>query len=405
MYKHHLYSGSDLVSKSIRMEYLFDRDEEIIPGSDDVTLGNAIYDVFPYIIRTPYVAPFRDYSINSKDCSRLTKYQAALIVCIDEVSRVCDLNEQANEYKPYGVNQYVDCIIETICFYFSKENKIGRDAIYYPLKWIGVNDFILLGKDDRLKAINALNSLARIIRKRILSAGMRERVHGFKRNSTECYKNLMNVCYKAWGNHGKILLIRLDWGFKLKYPDIRGKFSSQEDYEVRFRAVSEIREKMLKSLRKMFGDDLVFYAWKIECAPVKGLHIHWMIGLNGDKHQDRINVPRAIVAHWDEMLGNEHAYTWNLSSMQKHEEAILRVIDYSDPLLWRIVGGYVDYLTKVDYFVKLQTPGKMHSFGCTNLKVIAEKKRGPQRSKEMPELDIWAVRGPQGDKSKKGMWI
>ena len=71
---------------------------------------------------------------------------------------------------------------------------------------------------------------------------------------------------------------------------------------MRFRAVSEIREKMLKSLRKMFGDDLVFYAWKIECAPVKGLHIHWMIGLNGDKHQDRINVPRAIVAHWDEML-------------------------------------------------------------------------------------------------------
>ena len=49
--------------------------------------------------------------------------------------------------------------------------------------------------------------------------------------------------------------------------------------------------------------------------------------------------------------------------MQKHEEAILRVIDYSDPLLWRIVGGgYVDYLTKVDYFVKLQTPGKNAQF-------------------------------------------
>ena len=161
---------------------------------------------------------------------------------------------------------------------------------------------------------------------------------------------------------------------------------------------------MLNILRKMFKKDLVFFAWKIECAPIKGLHIHWLIGLNGAKYQDRINVPRAIAEKWDEKLGADGAYTRNPSTRQKHEEAILRVINYSDPLLWRILGGYADYLTKVDYLTRFRAPGKMHSFGCTKLKEITQYKKGPKRSKKMPKLDILAVLRPLQELSDEMGW-
>lgn len=401
MYKRRSYTSDDIVSKNIRMEYMHDGDEEFIPGTSDVILNNAASDVLIYLIRTPFVAPFSKEQ-HSRDHRRLTKYQLAMINCIDGVSRICNHNEQTNEFKPYSINPNIECIISEISNHFLKENEEGYENHFYPLRWMSVNEFYLLDRHERLKVIKATNALAENIRNKLLSSGFRELVHSFRRNSTECYKQLMNVGKYVWGKYGKVLLIRLDWGYRSTYPDLRAKFSSQEDFELRFKEVSEIRKKMLKSLRGMFGDDLAFYAWKIECAPIKGLHIHWMIGLNGYAHQDRINVPRKIADHWDQFPGNEKAYTWNLSAMQNNENAILRVIGYDDPLLWRILGGYADYLTKIDYFVRMKTPAGMHSFGSTHVPDKSKKKRGPKRSKEMPVLDIWEVRGNQVNKIKEG---
>ena len=141
----------------------------------------------------------------------------------------------------------------------------------------------------------------------------------------------------------------------------------------------------------MFAGPLL---WKIECAPIKGLHIHWLIGLNGTKHQDRINVPKAIAQMWDAAVGNPDTYTWNLNAQQKNEDAILRVIDYSDPSLWPIVGGYAEYLTKVDYVVHLRTPERMHGFGSSKVPKVVKRKTGPKRSKPEQVVDPWAVRRP-----------
>ncbi|MDH1765582.1 hypothetical protein N5D37_07800 [Comamonas aquatica] len=96
--------------------------------------------------------------------------------------------------------------------------------------------------------------------------------------------------------------------------------------------------------------------------------------------------------------------TRNQSTRQKHEEAILRVIHYSDPLLWRIMGGYADYLTKVDYLTRFRAPGKMRSFGCTKIKEITKSKKGPKRSKKMPKLDMLAVRRPLRELSDEMGW-
>ena len=186
--------------------------------------------------------------------------------------------------------------------------------------------------------------------------------------------------------------MRLDWGYKSTIPDRRGIFLSSQDFDQRFKVVCEYRDKQLKALRKKYKEDLVFYVWKIEYGPIKGLHIHWLIGLNGSKHQDRINVPKAICQMWDAIIDNTNTYTFNLSALQWQEDPILRVIDYSDPLLWPIVGGYAEYLTKVDYVVHLRAPKGMRAFGASKIPKVVKRKTGPKRSKPEQVVDPRAVR-------------
>lgn len=254
----------------------------------------------------------------------------------------------------------------------------------------------LMGDGEIDVWVKAYNHLVMTIRKALLSNGMRGAVKSFKRNAKERYEHVLCVAEQGWRKRTKNLLIRLDWGFKKTYPAIPIRFKSQEEFECVLAEVNRCRKEMLKILRKKFGKNLTFFVWKIECGEIKGIHIHWLIAVNGSKYQDRINVPRHIATEWDVNIGNGKTYTFNVNALRRKEEAGLRVIDYSDPELWEIVGRYADYLTKVDYTLKLRMPAKMRSFGCTKLKKVVQSKPGPKRRFQMCQLSIAAVHGPQG---------
>lgn len=396
-------STDDAVAKYLRNEYLSSKEEESIYLDENSILSNFIKDILEWCVRTPHVFPFNSNESNRKYTRGFLKYQKALCESISEVFVNLFRGSEFVEIFYLNVNPDVKIVIEGIQCWL-KEKEESDEYLFSLLSRIDYNLYLLQSSKDKELLKKAINELSAYLRRQLMEAGHKRKVHHFKRNSTECYKQVIRICQKAWEKHSSILLLRLDWGYRLKVPDMRAYFSSNHDFENRFKKVSEYRAKMLKVIRKMYGNDLVFFVWKIECAPVKGLHIHWLIGLNGAKHQDRINVPRAISEKWDEVVGDEDAYTRNLSTEQKHEDAILRVIDYSDPLLWRIVGGYADYLTKVDYLVRLRTPQGKRSFGCSKLTKTNKLKKGPRRGKSMPELDPKAVRRPLNELSTEMGW-
>ena len=253
------------------------------------------------------------------------------------------------------------------------------------------------------KGIHSLNQLINIFRKAMLSNGMQEAVKSFRRNSKEIYKHAMNAAGQSWGKNCKNLLIRLDWSFRKTYPAKRTRFKSQKDFECQMGLAGKYRKMMLKNLRENFGKDLAFFAWKIECGDIKGIHIHWLIAVNGSKHQDRINVGRKISNDWDNLLGDK-SFTFNVNYMRNSEESGLRVIKYNDPDLWSILGFYCDYLTKVDYTLKLRMPKNMRSFGCSKLIQLNPNKPGPKRKFQTIAQDVFEVRGPREVLSKKSEW-
>lgn len=234
------------------------------------------------------------------------------------------------------------------------------------------------------------------MRKALLTSEMRLVVKNFRRNATERYKQMMRLAEQGWETRYKNLLIRLDWGFKKQYPVKRMRFKSQTEFETLLMEVDGYRKEMLRILQHMFGVNLTFYAWKIECGDIKGIHIHWLIAVNGSKHQDRINVPRQITTLFDKHIGNGRTYTFNVNALPHAYQSGLRVIDYRDPELMKIVGRYCDYLTKVDYTLKLRMPKRMRSFGCSKLRQESPTKPGPIRKFKMVRKNVFEVRGSRG---------
>lgn len=259
-------------------------------------------------------------------------------------------------------------------------------------------EFKLLVGDKLIQARSELNALADLMRRALLSKELRNAVKSFRRNATERYKHVMRVAQAGWLKNARNLLIRIDWCYFVDKPDVPVEFKSQQEFLNGCEEINRYREKMLKILRKMFGNELTFFAWKIECSDHRGFHVHWLIAVDGAKHQDRINLPRQIAAAWSAEIDSARGYAFNVNALPRIGKTGLRVLSYNDPDLFEVLGLYCDYLTKVDYTLKLRMPKNMRSFGCSKLKKEKKNKPGPARWYQMQMRDFRAVRGPKGNR-------
>jgi hypothetical protein len=60
------------------------------------------------------------------------------------------------------------------------------------------------------------------------------------------------------------------------------------------------------------------------------------------------------------------------------------LLHYADADLWDHIDGFAEYLTKVDYFIKLLLPKGMRSFGCSKTVKPFKNKPGPKRQLTPP---------------------
>lgn len=249
--------------------------------------------------------------------------------------------------------------------------------------------------------VKEYNSLASQMRQSALSNGMRKKVKSFRRNGTRNYKQAMACMKQMQEQHKQVLLNRLDWSPLKKDPLTPVEKMSQDEFLAAFSNIANARKLMTKYLRKTFKEHLFFYAWKIEFGLIKGFHIHWLIGLNGAKYRDRINVGFHIAKEWDKNLFNNTSHTHNVNALPTREAVGLKVVHYADPHAGYFFGHHADYLSKVDYTMRLRLPKGRHAFGCTKLKKPRKNKTGPARHYEISTYDVHAVRGPQGGKKQR----
>jgi hypothetical protein len=236
-------------------------------------------------------------------------------------------------------------------------------------------------RNNNLHVFNErLNSFVLQLRKALRSQAIREQVKSFERNSKERYMQLKRVASQAWARHCKNLLLRVDWSFKKEHSFMPVRFQTPEAMEQTFERVNQVKEASLKRLKARFGKDLIFYAWKIECGYYKGLHIHWLIAVNGAKYKNGWYTAQEITDDWNTHICGHDSYALNVNGLDRKEKSGLGMIDYRDPHLADTLDRYAAYLTKTDLAMKLRAPGNMRTFGCSKLTKEPETKRGPKRS-------------------------
>lgn len=224
------------------------------------------------------------------------------------------------------------------------------------------------------------NDFAMELRIALLEAGMKERVKSFTRNAKERYKRFLAGCSAAFEKHSRCLAIRLDTSSRKKtlpYRDFAK--TTPETFKEECLEIDRHRENFVKHLNRHFGKELAFYAWKIEYGVNRGFHIHWFILLNGNKHQDRINIPMKLGEHWRNIITMGNGVYRNVNTDHDQQTSGLRVMHHSDPDLQHHMEGIASYLTKVDYHIKIVLPDNMRSFGCTKFKNKSACKPGPKR--------------------------
>ena len=228
--------------------------------------------------------------------------------------------------------------------------------------------------------IEGLNNFVLQLKSSLTKKELKEDVKSFYRNSKERYLKLMNVAIQAWEANCKNLLIRVDWGFHKPNAPMSAIFKTEEEISAEFAIVDSKRKQMLSRLQQMFGGDLSFYAWKIECGDKKGLHIHWLIALNGSKYKSAWFHGKEIADDWQANVCGKESYTWNACETYKKDTPYLKDLDYRDPELPKILDTFVGYLTKLDVTMKLIAPKGFRSFGCSKLKSEKVNKPGPVRT-------------------------
>ena len=224
------------------------------------------------------------------------------------------------------------------------------------------------------------NSFAMKLRQDLLDEGMKEHVRSFTRNAKERYKKFLLGCSAALERHSRCLGIRLDTASRRKAIPYR-EFSetTTEMFNEECSEIDKHRDNFVKHLNRTFGKDLAFYAWKIEYGVSRGFHIHWFLLLNGNKYQDRINIPMRLGEHWKDTITNGNGTYRNVNFDHSEQSSGLGVKHHSDASLWSHLEGIASYLTKVDYHIKIALPGNMRSFGCSKLKKQIGCKPGPKR--------------------------
>lgn len=248
--------------------------------------------------------------------------------------------------------------------------------------------------------VEKFNNLARTIRQEILSAGLYERIKSFRRNATERYKHFGAGCEAAVERNSKLLAIRLDTSSRVvDYPRPRIEGIAASEFEKMTNELRNHRMAFTDHLHKTFKDDLEFFAWKIEYGVTRGFHIHWFILLNGSAYQDRVKIPWRLGETWKNDITHGKGTYRNINAQSDPIQSGLRVLKCTDKDIWIHFGRIADYLTKVDYHIKLILPKNMRSFGCSKLRAL-KTKPGPKRRQELSRVHWMDVRGVHGGLTK-----
>lgn len=203
----------------------------------------------------------------------------------------------------------------------------------------------------------ALNDCFEIIRKEIESPIYTSMMNSYSRSMNKNQKSLRAYIDNLFVTRSRILVLRLDLSYSLTF--------SSGVAAVNYVDARNHRERLIQNMRSnSIFSNILGYAWRLECAPVKGFHYHFMFFFDGSKVREDITRGDMIGEYWTERITDGKGLYYNCNK-RKHtyRECGVGMISHDDSEGRRSLIKASEYLTK-DPLMKLVIDGRCFGRGA-----------------------------------------
>ncbi|MCO7556593.1 YagK/YfjJ domain-containing protein [Metapseudomonas otitidis] len=216
------------------------------------------------------------------------------------------------------------------------------------------------------EALN-LKKLASKIRENAKSREFITKLKNHRRLSNKNTKEIIKYIRKLFENNARILVIRIDLGYK---RETKAKYEESEILE----KAKKQRVEFFKYLKRELKTHLIGFIWKLEYGIDKGYHYHVMLFLDGSKRRQDILIAKMIGEHWKASISKGEGNYFNCNAQKEKYGSQLGIgmIRHSDLNLIANLEKAASYLTKTDYFARLMN-SRGRNLGKGNMPKEREK--------------------------------
>ena len=238
--------------------------------------------------------------------------------------------------------------------------------------------------DERLRHdVDQLNDFSDQLRTAGTDAGFKKNVSNHERGAIKNAHTVIKYINALYREYPKILHVRLELFYERAWLDIHTAISASE--------MKMHREKLMRYVRKTFGEDAIGHIWTVEYGAFKGGHFHVFIHFNGQKVRKGIRIARQIGMHWQHTITKGRGLYWNVNNDEYRFEAEGRrgigLISHLDEARRLNLLNSALYLVKVDLFVKVLVPGFGKTFGLGRFRPRTKSNAG--RKRKQSDLQTW----------------
>lgn len=273
-------------------------------------------------------------------------------------------------------------------FFFEEYSKHCISSYPGSLSPFNFSELTMIGKlfDDFLS----------VLRKRAKEVGLKAKTRNWDNKPKRNRDELLQMTDEVFERRAKVLVIRLDFNYhaaKLDEADLEKTLQelslavSKPKGRVPFSEVQRDRSLFLsrmKGKRSLFKD-LLAYAWRIECTPVAGFHLHFVFFFDGSKVMKHEWMAQKIGEYWSNDITNGRGYYQNVNRHRKNLPRHLYgvgMIDHHDTQKRGcLVENVLSYFWKTNQSAQLIPYPKANLFGTGSLFRGKPARQGRPRSK------------------------
>lgn len=274
-----------------------------------------------------------------------------------------EINSFLEKYNPsYFYSPKTNLFFDAI----KKTQGIGISHVFLPSGFSlpdGSNpDFILFS--ELIKKMGDIRS----------SSDFKDQYKKWKENFEKSYKSAREYVDALFEKYSRLLVVRLDLGFK---KSLSGEEFSIED-------TKKLMKRFLNANRsnKIFND-VVGYIWKMEYGESKGYHYHLLIFLDGaDAHKDVYRGLR-MGQYWIELTQGRGAfYLSNFNKRYFHKRGLLGIgmISHFEQKKRGNLDKILRYFFKEDQYIKEKPKKGARVFGKGKIPLLGKPGIGRPRN-------------------------